>query len=264
MLAQINHGHLRSCGRLHRHNRLHAARLTADLRSVDYPARHINPASIRVRRNGRYEISQTHAAMVLCVVIHIVLFLLLRDALRGPMLRAPGDPIAVTLIESIPREPPPELQVLPFVARTAATPQKTLAKPRSNIAMTLNSASIAKSITPPIPVLPNAQQLIDSMTQAAAEIAQHDLPADHVFLTHRKAKLPSSDQAIVAGITLRKQTSLKTLVQGVTKGLHDAFACSGGKHASLNSEKLIASPIETMMDNHFDIGPDNEDCMPGN
>ncbi|QBB72130.1 hypothetical protein ELE36_18140 [Pseudolysobacter antarcticus] len=215
-----------------------------------------------MRRNGRYEISQTHVALVLCVLIHIALFLLLRDALRGPMLRAPSDPIVVTLIESIPLEPSPELQVPPFAAQAATTTQKTPLVPRTNISTALISAAAQKSATPPTPALPNAQQLIESMAQAAAEIAQRDLPGDRGFLTHRKAKLPSSDQAIVAGIQLRKQTSLKTLVQGVTKGLHGAFACSGGKHASLNSEKLIASPIVTLMDNHFDIGPDNEDCMP--
>lgn len=237
--------------------------LTRDLHGVDYAARHINPALIRVRKNIRFEFSQRHAAMLLCVLIHIALFLLLRDALRGPMLRAAGDPIAVTLIESIRSESPPELQVTPFLAHAETTMQKTLIKLRTNISTPLISApGTKKSTTPSTPTLPNTQQLIDSMAQAAAEIAQHDLPADRGFLTHRKAKLPSSDQAIVAGIELRKQSSLKTLVQGVTKGLHDAFACSGGKHASLNSEKLIASPIETMMDNQFDIGPDNEDCMP--
>jgi|GEM_PF-5812853 len=125
--------------------------LTRDLRAAHYPARHINPALIRVRKNIRFEFSQRHAAMLLCVLIHIALFLLLRDALRGPMPRAPIDPIAVTLIESIRSESPPELQVTPFMA-----------------------------------------------------------------------------------------------------------------HASLSSEKLIVSPIETMMDNQFDSGPDNEDCMPEN
>jgi hypothetical protein len=198
------------------------------------------------------------------VAIHIALFLLLRDALRGPMRRTPSDPIVVTLIESISREPLIELKVLPFVAHATTTTQKSSLALRTTISKTLINAPATKSATPSTPALPNAQHLIESMPQAAAEIAQHDLPADRGFLIHRKAKLPSSDQTIVAGIELRKLTSLKTLVQGVTKGLHGAFACSGGKHASLSSEKLIASPIETMMDNQFDIGPDNEDCMPEN
>ena len=202
--------------------------------------------------------------MLLCVLIHIALFLLLRDALRGPTPRAPIDPIAVRLIESMSNEPPPELQITPFVAHAVTTAQKTSITARTSISSTLISTPDTKISATPTPTLPNTQQFIESMAQAAAEIAQHDLPADRGFLTHRKARLPSSDQAVVGGIALRKQTSLKTLVQGVTKGLHDAFACSGGKHASLNSEKLIASPIETMMDNQFDIGPDNEDCMPEN
>ena len=202
--------------------------------------------------------------MLLCVLIHIALFLLLRDALRGPIPRAPIDPIAVRLIESMSNEPPPELQVTPFVAHAATTTQKTPVASLANISTTLISAPDTKSSTPPMPTLPSAQQLIESMAQAAAEIAQHDLPADRGFLTHRKARLPSSDQAVVGGIELRKQTSLKTLVHGVTKGLHDAFACSGGKHASLNSEKLIASPIAALMDRQYDIGPEDEDCRPQN
>lgn len=219
-----------------------------------------------MRRNGRYPFSQTHAALALCVLIHIALFLLLRDALRGPVMRVPSAPMAVTLIESTSPESPPELQVMPFVAQAVKPKPKTALAPRAAVAPTLADTPTTKSGATATPDLPNAQQLIDSMAQAAAAIAHGDAPADRGFLAHRKARLPSSDQTIVAGIELRKQTSLKTIVQGVTKGLHGAFACNGSKHdtAPLNSEKLIASPIAALMDRQYDIGPEDEDCLPEN